>query len=104
MLSKLVSCGDSDCTDLVESDHSKPELVVTLKDKHDFVALLDSKREKVVGASCTLFLYIQESKSTLYFILIQMDHGKLFRVFLSYCIDNIEAEVEGVCVLELNTL
>ena len=44
MLSKLVSCGDSDCTDLVESNHSKPELVVTLKDKHDFVALLNSKR------------------------------------------------------------
>ena len=60
VLQQLVGSGDGDGAQLVETQHSKPELVVTLENQHDLIALLDAKRLEVVSTLCRCFLDVVE--------------------------------------------
>ena len=51
MLYKLACCGDRDSADLMKGYDRDPELVMTLKNKHYSVTLLDAEASEVIGGS-----------------------------------------------------
>ena len=77
MINKKVCCRNCDCTDLVKTEDSKPELVVTLKNKHNSVALLDAERLEVVSRLSRMLLDILECEYTLRLVTVNVNKRTL---------------------------
>ena len=69
---QLIGSGDGYSAQLVQSDHSGPELVMTLQHQHYLVALLDAQRGEVVGILVGHILHILEGETALGLVHIQV--------------------------------
>ena len=101
---QLIGSGDGYSAQLVQSDHSGPELVVALQHQHDLVALLDTKRGEVVCILVGHILHILEGETALSLIHIQMQHSQLIGLSASDLVHDIITKVEGFSVLESDGL
>ena len=85
----------------MQRQYCVPELVVAFEHQHYAVALFNSERFKVVCALIRGALHIVKGKAALDLIFINVQHRKLFGVFLRYFVHNIKGEVKFILVFEL---
>ena len=102
MLLELVGGGDGDGTQLIQTQHGEPELVVALQHQHDAIALLDTQGLEVVGALGGGLLHVLEGESPLGVIAGDVEHSQLLGILLGQGVHQIEGKVELVGVLELD--
>ena len=95
MLLKKVRGRDRDRTDLMKCEDREPELVVTLEDQHDAVAVLDAEALEVVCCHRGVFLHLFESEAVIGLsVFCDPHHGCLVRIFVCHRIHEVESEVE----------
>ena len=103
MLFQLIGGRNCYRTQLVQSQHGKPELIMPLQNQHDLIALLDSQGLKIVCCLVGGILHIPEGEPMLTLILADVKHGQLFRLFTAQSINNIKGEVELILTLKRNS-
>ena len=103
LLQQLIGSGDHHRTQLVQTQHRKPVLVVALEHQHDPVATTNAQRLKIVGRSGGFFLHVPESEPPLGAVLSNVQHSQLFRLVASQLIDHIKGEVKLVFILEIDS-
>ena len=70
--------------------------------QHYAVALFNAERFKVVCALIRGALHIVKGKAALGLIPRDMQHCKLFRVFIRQCINKVKGEIKALGVFKLN--
>ena len=73
-----------------------------LQDQHDAVALLDAERLEIVRALVRQALDVAEAEPALVVVAVDMQHRELLRVAARDRVHEVEAEVEGIGILECN--
>ena len=97
---QLVGGGDGNGTDLVQTDHSQPVLPVPLEHQHNPVALLDTQRLEVVGASGGTVHDVTEGEAAFAHVVAHVLHGQSVRLFLPHGVHQVKGKVELVGVPE----
>ena len=102
VLLQLVGGGNGDGPQLVQRDHGEPELVMAFQHEHDPVPAPDAQGSEIIGALVGGVLDILEGETALLVIAVHIEHGQLVRIFPRDFIHDIEAEIEGFRVREVN--
>ena len=93
VLNELIGSRNSYCAELVKSQHSEPELIVTLEHQHYPVAPLYAERLEIVCALGGGILHILEGEAALGHIVCHVKHSQLLGLSASYLVHGIKGEV-----------
>lgn len=104
VLDQQVCRRNDDRAELMQCDYCIPEVVVTLEDYHDAVALADAERLKIVRGPRRLARYIAECEAAFMLFGVEVEHRELVGILRRYSVDNVIREVEFVLVLEFDAV
>ena len=94
MLLQHECCGDNDRAEFVQSENGEPELVVTLEDNHDHVALLDALFAQHICRLVAVIFQVAISEYSLFARRIAPEKRTLVRFGSRDGIDNIISKIE----------
>ena len=77
MVNKKVRSRNCNCAYLMQTEDRKPELIVTLENKHNSVALLDTERLEVVSRLSRMFFNILECEDSFCLVTVNMNKSTL---------------------------
>ena len=100
VLLKLTDRGNRYRSQLIQSQHRKPELVCAPQHKHYSVSALYAERAEIVCASCGCLFHILKGKAALGPVAGNMQHCKLIRAAGGKLVNNIKSKIEMLCVFE----
>ena len=100
MLKELIHSKHRHCAELVQAEHSIPELIVPPKHEHDSVALFDAEGLEVIRRLRRSLFDILEAETALLLIGGYVEQGELVGRFIGNGVDDIVGEVEFVGVFE----
>ena len=102
LFQKLIGGRDRHSTQLVQTQNSKPELVVPLQHQHHPVAPFDTNGLEEIGCPGRFLHHILEGEAPLGHILGHMEHSQLIRLLGAQSIHHIKGKVELLFVLEID--
>ena len=94
MLLQHECCGDNDRAELVQSENGEPELIVTLEDNHDHVALLDALFAQHICRLVAVIFQVAISEYSLFTRRVAPEKRTFVRFGSRDGIDNIISEIE----------
>ena len=75
---------------------------MSFQNEHHLVALPDAERLEVISCLVGIFLYISEREASFFHFVGNMYHSGLVGAFSRKSVNDIEAEVESICMEELD--
>ena len=102
VLQQLVGGRDRHRAQLVQTQHSKPELVVPLEDQHHAIAFLNAQGLKVVGALVGGLFHILKGETALGMVTGYVEHRQFLRLLVRQGVHQIKSKVKMLGILEGN--
>ena len=100
VLKELIHSKHRHCAELVQAEHSIPELIVPPKHEHDSVALFDAEGLEIIRRLRRSLFDILEAETALLLIGGYVEQGELVGRFIGNGVDDIVGEIEFVGVFE----